>query len=372
MRNAAMLLLLSTPAFAAVKNFVMIAVDDLRPLFGDAFANPEVLAPNIDRHFLRGGGSAFQHSYVQIAVCGPSRSSILTGRRPDTTTVGVQPGGPLTWCWCQRGKCRDDGLFMTLPAWFARNGYVTAGNGKIFHPDACSTRMGRQHNYGPAFEHISGDDARGWNVPPYGVEGMFEEPFDNATNQFAEEQFGTIPGPNEAIWNNTMGPSWLMSPLADEQQTDGQIATNTISRLTNFSRAGIGKTSGKPFFLATGFHKPHTPYIVPEKYFRLYDLENVSLAPNRFVPKGFKEENWHANGNVEIKQFKNPGAVNEPFAPAVFGFNTPVDNQTARELRRAYFAATSFLDAQVGRVMAAIDDLGFASNTAVALWSDHG
>ena len=133
-RGAVLLALaaVSAPAPAtAIKNFLMIAVDDMRPMFGKAYGYEEVLTPNMDKHFLT-EGSAMQHSYVQIAVCGPSRASVLTGRRPDTTTAGVSgisPGVPGHWCWCQRSGCKPDELFMTLPSWFAEHGFVTAGNG---------------------------------------------------------------------------------------------------------------------------------------------------------------------------------------------------------------------------------------------------
>jgi len=355
-----------TPAF---KNFLLIAVDDLRPMFGKSFGVEEVLTPNLDKHFLEGGGSAMQHSYVQIAVCGPSRASILTGRRPDSTTVGVAGGAAVNkWCWCQRTDCSEGELFMTLPTYFAQHGFVTAGNGKIFHPDAC-TQMHVGRNYGPEFSHVLGDDARGWTYGPYGVEGMLEQPFAPQAEQFSEEQFGTIPGPNFPQFNGTVGPSWLRSNVTDEHQPDGQLATNTIERLANFSRDGVGKADGKPFFIATGFHKPHTPWIVPSKYFDLYNIDSISLPPNPRVPTDFKEENWHANGNVEIEHYTNDQV---PFGPDVFGFNEPVNNQTAKELRLAYFAATSFLDASVGRVLDALEQYGYADNTVVAMWSDHG
>ena len=125
---------------AAIKNFMMIVVDDMRPMFGKAFGYENVLTPNMDKHFLT-DGSAMQHSYVQIAVCGPSRASVLTGRRPDTTTAGVSgisPGVPGHWCWCQRSKCKADELFMTLPAWFAEHGFITAGNGCVTAQRVCS------------------------------------------------------------------------------------------------------------------------------------------------------------------------------------------------------------------------------------------
>lgn len=134
----------------------------------------------------------------------------------------------------------------------------------------------------------------------------------------------------------------------------GQIATNAIQRFANFSKEGVGNPAGgssgegKPFFHAVGFHKPHTPWIIPAKYFDLYDVSTVSLPPNPMVPSGFKEENWHANGNIEISAYSDS---NVSFHGGNFGFNKPVNEQKMRELRVAYFAATSFIDAQIGRVM---------------------
>ena len=106
----------------------------------------------------------------------------------------------------------------------------------------------------------------------------------------------------------------------------------------------------------------------------MYDIDKISLPPNPLVPRGFKEMNWHANGNVEISKYFNPGAAGPaPFnASSGFGFNHPVDVQTTRELRRAYFAASSYLDSQVGRVLDALENFGYSNNTVVALWSDHG
>ena len=199
-------------------------------MFGESFGEPEVLTPNLDKHFLRGGGAAMQHSYVQIAVCGPSRTSILTGRRPDTTTVGVQSKQHGLWCWCQRGDCKKDALFMTLPTYFAENGFVTSGTGKIFHPDACTKMRGllHLHSFGADFDHKVGDYYRAWSDGTYGEEGRLQRPFDGLLDQFSEEQYGTIPGPLTATFNHTQGPIWMRSPLTDKEQTDGQLATDTL------------------------------------------------------------------------------------------------------------------------------------------------
>ncbi len=231
----------------------LIAIDDLRPLFGRSYGVEEVLAPNFDKYFLDGNGSVMQNSYVQIAVCGPSRSSILTGRRPDSTRVGVQGGAKVNeWCWCQRTECDEQQLFMTLPTYLAQNGFATSGLGKIFHPDAC-TRM-HQPDYGIKFAHKFGDDFRGWNFGTYGDEGMLQRPYDGPVQQNSEEQFGSIPGPLYPENNFTTGPSWAISPLSDEQQTDGQLATDAIARLADFKKRGIGDDAvdAKPFFLAVG------------------------------------------------------------------------------------------------------------------------
>ena len=166
-------------------NVLMIAIDDLRPQFGRVFGNTEVKTPNIDAFFLDGGGSAMQQAYVQIAVCGPSRASILTGRRPDSTFVNNVKGA--NWCWCERGKCQANDTFMTLPTYMRQHGYITSGTGKIFHPDACV-------HYG--LRHSQGDDPRAWSYYDYFVEA-------NVT----QEQWGSIPGPHDPVFNKTMGPS---------------------------------------------------------------------------------------------------------------------------------------------------------------------
>jgi hypothetical protein len=149
---------------------------------------------------------------------------MLTGRRPDTTHVGTAPLGS-SWCWCQRTNCRGDQLFMTLPTYLNQQGFTTAGAGKLFHPDACKELH---------FSHVTGDDPRAWSyraggANPYTVEA-------NVT----QEQWGTIPGPHDPVFNGTMGLSFMHSNLTDEEETDGMLATDTVQRLANFSRDGIG------------------------------------------------------------------------------------------------------------------------------------
>merc|ERR1711871_974313 len=98
----------------------------------------------------------------------------------------------------------------------------------------------------------------------------------------------------------------------------------------------------------------------PRKYFELYNLDNISLPENRNVPRGFKEENWHANGNAEMAKYENN---EESFSAQNFGFHEPLPEMKQKELRRAYFAATSFLDAQVGTVLDGLAAQGYEHNT---------
>lgn len=242
---------------------------------------------------------------------------------------------------------RPSDKFLTLPRYLTRHGYVTAGNGKIFHPAACDDRYNNTHR--------NGDDVGAWSEP------YFSEP--ECT------QWASVPCPGGPADNGTMGVSYVESALSDDDQTDGQLARNAVARLAEFAARGVGRRPGKPFFHAVGLHKPHLPHIVPKKYFDLYPVDRVSLPPNRRVPVGFKEENWHADGNFEMEFFAN----NKRYFPDTgFGFEHPIDANRTRELRRGYFAATSFIDAQIGRVIDALDAHGFTDSTVVTLWSDHG
>ena len=165
---------------------------------------------------------------------------------------------------------------MTLPTYFRQHGFHTAGGGKLFHPDACKASTNCTHS--------NGDDPRAWSYGTYWTEA-----------NFTQEQWGTIPGPGDAVYENASipapeggvcrfrdqihgtctGKSLLPIPLTDEETTDGMMATNAIERLANFSRDGIGRRSANstPFFLSIGFHKPHLPHIVPSKYYDLYDVK---------------------------------------------------------------------------------------------------
>lgn len=301
-------------------NVLMIAVDDLRPEFGEAYGTPEVKTPFMDK--LAARGVTFRRTYCQAATCGVSRSSILTGRRPDTTHVLSNEG-----CF------RSAGNWTSLPHYFRQHGYVTAGGGKIFHPGVCD-----------GLEY--GEDRLAWTLPYY------HAPCPQLGSLPCEEPRGDDHRPHSWISNET---------ATDEQMPDGMIATNAIATMRNVSN------DATPFFIAVGFHKPHLPHIAPKKYFDLYPLDNVSLPRNPNIPKDLPTIAW--NDCNEIRSYND---VAQAAHEAHFGINKSLSDNEQRLQRRAYYASTSYVDAQVGRVVDALDELGLTNDTVVMLWGDHG
>ncbi|MEW6305258.1 MAG: sulfatase [Verrucomicrobiota bacterium] len=206
---------------------------------------------------------------------------------------------------------------VTLPQLFRQNGYTTARVGKIFHYNV------------PGGIGTSGlDDERSWNqvVNPKG-------------RDLADEKLITNPTPQAAVGRAL---SWLRAEGRDEEQTDGMVATEAI-RLLEQHR-------DKPFFIGVGFFRPHTPYVAPKKYFDLYPLDKVQL------PAAPPDDR------------RDMPPVASYFTNANYGLN----EQTLRQALQAYYASVSFMDAQVGRVLDALDRLNLADKTIVVFWSDHG
>lgn len=295
-------------AAAAKPNVLFIAVDDMNNDLG-CYGSTIVKSPNIDALAKR--GVMFDRAYCQFPLCSPSRSSIMTGLRPDTTRVfnlqyHFRQGLPEV---------------VTMSQMFMRNGYYAARVGKIYH-------------YGnPGDIGTSGlDDPASWKevVNPAGMDKTTLEP--DVTNFTPQRGLGSA----MAFLSDKQG--------RDEEHTDGKVATEAIRLME--------KHKGEPFFLAVGFYRPHTPYIAPKKYFDLYPLEKISVPE---MPKGFVDT-VPAAALSATKPWPNFGVTPEQ----------------ARLTKQAYYAAISFVDAQVGRVVDALDRLGLRENTIIVFWSDHG
>jgi uncharacterized sulfatase len=253
-------------------------------------------------------GVRFDRAYCQFPLCSPSRTSLMTGLAPDTTQV-------YNLQTHFRSVLPD---VTTLGQLFKKNGYFSARAGKIFH-------------YGvPGQIGTPGlDDAPTWDVAinPNGVDHAKEEPL--LTNYTPQRGLGS-------------SVCFYASPAKDDEHTDGMVA-NEIVRLLEEHR-------NQPFFLSAGFYRPHVPWIAPVKYFDQYPLEKIEPVP-------FDESEMHIA--PELAYFTRPA-------------NWGMSEKQRREAMQAYYASIAFLDAQVGKVLNALDRLKLAQDTTVVFWSDHG
>ena len=287
-------------------NVLFIAVDDLACTLG-CYGDLVAKTPHIDR--LAASGVRFHRAYNQLPLCNPTRASIMTGLRPDQIKV-----------YDLDRHFRDEVPdVVTLPQAFQQAGYHASRVGKIYHYNV------------PASIGTDGfDDPPSWmqTVNPKGRDKSDEPLIFNAE-------------PHRKI---SAALSWLAAEGADEEQTDGMIATEAIRMMES--------RKDEPFFLAVGFFRPHTPYVAPKKYFDMYPLEQLRLP---YAPSGDRDD----------------------IPVAAFAHNCPVpnyglDHDVLIRATQAYYACVSFIDAQVGRMLDALDRLGLAENTIVVFWSDHG
>ena len=284
-------------------NVLFLASDDLNNDLG-CYGHSQVKSPHLDR--LAGRSVRFDRAYCQFPLCNPSRASFLTGLRPDST--GVKDNAVHF-----RKKVPE---CVTLPQLFMNNGYSVMRVGKLFHYGV-PTQIGTN----------GFDDAPSWQkvFNPRGRD-KDDEP----------KIFSLVPGQ----FGGTL--SWLAADGEDSEQTDSIGADHAIRLLEEHRE--------KPFFLAVGFYRPHTPYVAPKKYFDLYPVDQIELPQDP------------ADDRDDIPQ----AALSARTA------NYGISEKLQREAKQAYYASITFMDAQVGRVLDALDRLGLAEDTIVVFLSDHG
>jgi len=316
-------------------NVLFIAVDDLRPELG-CYGRDDIKSPNMDR--IAKAGMVFDRAYCQQALCSPTRASLMTGTRPDTTKV-----------WDLRTNFRvalPD--VVTLGQHFKQNGYFVQGMGKVYH--------GNQ------------DDAATWSVPwqmPQAITYALPENQKLDARQSAGEPDGDAnakpsgknatpaspPAGPASTGLASRGPAFEGADVPDNTFRDGKVAELAIAALQEISR------KKEPFFLAVGFFKPHLPFVAPKKYWDLYDPARIELAPNKFRPKDAPD--------YAIL----PGAELRAFHGIPEG---PIPDDLARQLKHGYYASVSYTDAQVGKLLDELRRLGLDKDTIVILWGDHG
>lgn len=301
-------------------NVLFIAVDDLRPELG-CYGAAHMKTPHLDR--LASQGMLFERAYCQVAVCNPSRSSVLSGTRPDTT-------GVLDNQNFMRPNMPD---VISLPQHFKNHGYTSLSLGKIFH-----------HS-----EREPGDDPQSWSEPAWYHGEPYKHWFTQESLDYVK-QLKALPKAQQP--KQLRAAPFEAADEPDASYPDAQTAAKAIETLQRL------KAEAKPFFLGVGFVKPHLPFTCPQKYWDLYPEASIQLAANAQRPKDAPEPAFH--DNYELRSY---GTVPE---------NGPISDAMALKLIRGYRACVSFMDAQLGRVLAELDRLGLRENTLIVLWGDHG
>lgn len=309
-------------------NILFIAVDDLRPELG-CYGNDIIKTPYIDR--LARGGVLFNRAYCQQAVCNPSRASLLTGMRPDSVRV-----------WDLRVHFRETVPdVVTLPQHFKDNGYYTAGIGKIYHTVA---------------GHM--EDPISWSIPKMKPKAKFWVWPDEVLEERKKlHERLRAEGKSEAQVNRIRATATVCEDVPDNARYDGAQTDVAIEKLREL------KNHSNPFFLAVGYIRPHLPFAPPKKYWDMYDRDSIPLAENDFLPKGSPPVAM--NTMYELRDYMDFLNTPSPTKGAL-------TEEQQRLLKHGYYASVSFVDAQVGRLMDALDGLGLRDNTIVILWGDHG
>jgi iduronate 2-sulfatase len=296
-------------------NVLFLAIDDLRPELGCYGVNA-IKTPNIDRLAQR--SVVFERAYCQQAICSPSRMSLLSGLRPDTTRI-YDLTTPL------RKNLPD---VTTLPQHFKNHGYHTISLGKIFH--------------GTLYDEPSWSEM----VKPPLPYHDYALPENQALLARRQKEYGSTKP-------YICGPTTECADVSDSAYHDGLVADQAIEKL----RAAAQKN--QPFWLGVGLIRPHLPFNAPKKYWDLYDRSQLSLPTHKTMGKNTPTFSMWKTENGEMSNYSD-------MPPS------PFPDDFTRQLKHGYYAATSYMDAQVGRVLDELDRLGLREKTIIVLWGDHG
>lgn len=328
----------SSPKKELVKpNILFVSIDDLRPTLG-AYGDTIAITPNIDQ--IASEGMTFRQTFTQVAVCAPSRASLMTGLRPDSTRV-----------WHLGDKFRNiNPQAVTMPQYFSKFGYHTVNLGKIFH------------NYMP--------DSISWDEPDLRPAQYKRQDWlkrDGETFYVSKEVSASQLIKRDSLlklrpiryadgWNT--GPAWEAAAVHDTMYYDGaqnELAKKTLTRLAK---------NDKPFYMGLGYFRPHLPFAVPKKYWDLYDPAKIPLASNPNVPTNAPGHTM--NSMYELRHYDGFNKIGHPQS------SYKMEQDTARILKHGYYASVSYVDALLGNLVAHMKKIGIYENTIIILWGDHG
>ncbi len=327
-------------------NVLFIAVDDLKPLL-NAYGESRMKTPNIDR--LARMGTVFLNNYCQQAVCAPTRASLLTGMRPDYTQV-----------WDLQTLMRDKNPdILTLPQYFRQNGYATTGLGKVFDNRAVDKDTDKP-SWSIPYDKLDEEDYAAEYGKPKATYYQAPETLKLLADIRAKaEKLGLKGEELKGYLNKNRGPAVESAEVPDDAYQDGAVAKKAVKTLARLAKAG------KPFFYAVGFVRPHLPFVSPKRYWDLYDREEINPAAYQKFAADSPQFAYQASGElVNAYLLSNGERYPTGYAPK------PTEMQ--KELIHGYYASVSYMDAQVGKLLDALDAQGLTKNTIVVLWGDHG
>ena len=295
------------------QNILFISIDDFRPKIS-SYGETNMITPNIDK--LASEGLQFNNAYTNIAVCGASRASLMTGIRPSLNRFND---------FSSRAQV-DTPQAISLNQLFMDNGYETISYGKIYHH--------------------SDDFQQHWSEKDKGqIQSDFQDPKSIVRVNNAEKgEYG----------NKNL--TYEYPDVDDYAYNDGKITQNAIYKLKEL------KKDDQPFFMAVGYVSPHLPFIQPKKYWDMYDHDSIQLADNSYQPEN--------SPFIAIEAQHNSAELRKNYLdiPA----QGKLDDDLARNLIHGYYASVSYMDALIGELIKELDDLGLRDNTTIILWSDHG
>ncbi|MDZ7691179.1 MAG: sulfatase [Balneolaceae bacterium] len=309
-------------------NVLLILVDDMKPAIG-AYGDETAITPEIDK--LAEESLRFTRAYANQAVCAPSRLNLMFGSR--STSTGIYGFGENF-----RDYYPDA---TTLPQYFVEHGYHAESMGKVYH-----------------IGHGTYNDEASWSIPHHPDKVIEYNDSASTGGELTRE---------EALFRNRSwefarslprGAAWESPDVRDTAYADGRVANHAINRLRT-----LKQNQDKPFFMAVGFARPHMPFSVPQKYWDMYDPDELPMPQVEQAPEGAPDYAGK-DGGGEIAQYKPVPAPDEQ--------EGPYPDQLKRNLIHGYYASVSYVDTQIGKVLSELKTLGLDENTIVAFWGDHG
>lgn len=332
-------------------NVLFIAVDDLKPALG-CYGDTIAVTPNFDR--LARMSTVFESNYCQQALSGPTRSSLMTGLRPDHTHV-----------YDLQEKLREmNPNVETIPQHFKNEGFVTSGVGKVFQGSNV----------------IEEDNEFSWSVPYLTADAYYDKKYGKPAIGFFQEKglkeniakyeaeygktglTGDIKDFRAFLKDKNSYPLCEAVDVPDNAYGDGAVALCAIDQLKKL------KGEGRPFFMAVGFQKPHLPLIAPKKYWDLYDRERLPLARFREHAEGSPDFAYYPSCDIK----KHSGIQEYCREPDIRVRHTGLSEAKQKEIIHGYYACTSYVDALLGKLLDTLEELDLMDNTVIVLWGDHG